>query len=185
MHSVAMRHVLKGRVGVQPTFGEPAADHLRVERDRESTTETVKRAGESMRHASENVSPRVRQAIDTVQERLGEWQQGPAWKRQATFVTVLFAARLFQHRVEDVSDRAVDVVRERAQAYADLVRGDACTTRVVHRVEQVVHKTPDGRARRVRRGHRGRAVRSCPVEPSRARERADPGKHHGDRQAGG
>ncbi len=44
----------------------------------ESTTETVKRAGESMRHASENVSPRVRQAIDTVQERLGEWQQDHA-----------------------------------------------------------------------------------------------------------
>lgn len=31
-----------------------------------------------MRHASENVSPRVRQAIDTVQERLGEWQQDHA-----------------------------------------------------------------------------------------------------------
>ncbi|KFI57130.1 AMP-dependent synthetase/ligase [Bifidobacterium choerinum] len=40
----------------------------------ESTTETVKKAGESVRAASENVTPRVRQAIDNVHERLGEWR---------------------------------------------------------------------------------------------------------------
>lgn len=44
----------------------------------ENTTETVRRAGETVRHASENVSPRVRQAFDSVQERIGEWQQDRA-----------------------------------------------------------------------------------------------------------
>lgn len=40
----------------------------------ESTTETVRKAGESVRAASENMTPRVRHAIGNVQERFGEWR---------------------------------------------------------------------------------------------------------------
>ncbi|MEE1296888.1 MAG: AMP-dependent synthetase/ligase [Bifidobacterium sp.] len=41
----------------------------------ENTTEAVRKAGESVKAASANVTPRVRHTIEGVQERIGEWQQ--------------------------------------------------------------------------------------------------------------
>lgn len=41
----------------------------------ENTTETVKKASESVKAASANVAPRVRQAIDSMQESVEEWKQ--------------------------------------------------------------------------------------------------------------
>src|ERR1700677_918564 len=63
-----------------------------------------------------------------------------AWNAQAPLQPLLLAVQLGEHRIDDVPEIAVQVVREDREARADLIRGQARAAWFLDGVEQVGHQ---------------------------------------------